>query len=149
MKNVKQDFKEMLKAITMNSFTSDLKSSFIRAELVESTTKPMMKYISSMLKLRSKIDREDVEAVELFDSAHQGAVDAYGMLLALISVYDEHYVNALISAENRKVLMLAGGIVTKEELEDLREDYLKLDKLHKKYVRKANIRINELECELQ
>lgn len=149
MKNVKKDFKEMLRTITTNSFTADLKSSFVRSSLIENTTKPMMKYVASMLKLRSKIDRDDVEAVEIFNDAHQGAVDAYGMLLALISVYDEHYVNALISAENRKVLMLAGGIVTKEELEDLREDYLKLDNLHKKYVRKANIRINELEGELQ
>jgi len=148
MKAIKREFKAMLKEITSNSITSDLKDNFVRQQLINDTTKPMMSYTSSMLKLRAKIDRDDEEAVELFNSAHQGSMDSYGMLLSLISTYDEHYIESLILAENRKVQLIAGGLVTQEEIEDLQEDYLKLKNLHKRYVDKANDRINSLKAEI-
>ncbi len=129
MKELKKDFKEMLRSITCYSLTTDLKNNFVRQTLIEDTTKPMMSYVSSMLKLRAKIDREDTETVELFNSAHQGAMDAYEKLLNLVSTYNEHYSGALASSHNTAILLKSGGIVTKEEVVGLRD-------LHDKYTEK-------------
>ena len=148
MKAIKREFKAMLRNITSNSITADLKDNFVRQQLINDTTKPMMSYTSSMLKLRAKIDRDDAEAVSLFNSAHQGSMDSYGLLLSLVSTYDEHYIESVILAENRKVQMLSGGLVTQEEIEELQGDYLKLKELHSKYTVKANDKIISLKAEI-
>ncbi len=144
MQDIKREFKAMLTEITGHSLTEDLKDSFVRKSLIDATTKPMMSYTSSMLKLRCKIDREDSEAVELFNATHQGAMDAYGMLLSLVSLYDENYINILISKHNTEVAMLTEGFVTKPEVEALKKKVIKVKDNHTRYTAKHRELVEEL-----
>ena len=144
MVDIKREFKKLLQEITGHAITENLKDSFVRKGLIEDTAKPMMSYTSNMLKLRAKIDREDSEAVELFNDAHQGAMDAYGMLLNLISVYDENYINILISKHNTEIAMRTNGFVTQPEVEELRSSVVKVKENHTRYTAKHRELVEDL-----
>lgn len=130
--------RKFLNSITDNAVEVGLETPFISSKNITAIVRSMSNYLELMERLGKRLGKNnDPKAINNFNLANEAVLSTFEGLMILINKYDEKHHKALCQNNTLNRDIASGGLVSTEEMLEYKEELLKLERIHAKYLLKS------------